>query len=202
MIFNKAIFEDLWSGEKSICFFVHKAKCYWVLDHKYNFSLDAEKDYLGYLNKGHITQGQYAQACKEFRGGLLKLKSENFLQYLSCVGEGVLVREDFEGVFDMDGDCNAGKLLSRIENYYLSGVELNVDEFSFAGRLASRLPMFYVNFDRKIYMHMDFGRSHEDLAYPDWFSKCSDFNFLIPDVERYWVRCGDYWKFRFVQGFY
>ena len=34
--------DGLWSGEKSICFFVSGAKCYWVLDYKYNFSLDAE----------------------------------------------------------------------------------------------------------------------------------------------------------------
>jgi len=24
--------EDLWSGEKSICFFVHSGECFWVVD--------------------------------------------------------------------------------------------------------------------------------------------------------------------------
>ncbi|AZD00801.1 hypothetical protein V4Y05_08880 [Pseudomonas chlororaphis subsp. chlororaphis] len=199
MNFDQALLDDMWNGEKSICFFVNKGKCYWVLDYKYNFSLDAERDYRGYLSKGYITQDQYVQACKGFRGGVLKLTSDNFLQYISGIRECVFVSEDFKGIFDVDGKCNAGKLLRRVEEYYLSGVELDADEFSFAGRLASRLPMFYINFDRKIYMHMDFGRFHEDLAYPDWLSKCSDFSFLIPDIERYWVQGGDYWKLRFVQ---
>ena len=55
MNLNKEVLDGLWSGEKSICFFVSGAKCYWVLDYKYNFSLDAEKDYRAYLDKGHIT---------------------------------------------------------------------------------------------------------------------------------------------------
>ena len=58
MNLNKEVLDGLWSGEKSICFFVSGAKCYWVLDYKYNFSLDAEKDYRAYLDKGHITQAQ------------------------------------------------------------------------------------------------------------------------------------------------
>ncbi|PPT93799.1 hypothetical protein XarjCFBP8253_21675, partial [Xanthomonas arboricola pv. juglandis] len=52
MKLNRSIFDDLYSGEKAICFFVHHGKCYWVLDHKYNFSLDAERDYKAHLDKG------------------------------------------------------------------------------------------------------------------------------------------------------
>ncbi len=44
--------------------------------------------------------------------------------------------------------------------------------------------MFYVNFDRKIYMHMDCNQAHEELAYSDWLAKCSDFCHLVPDRER------------------
>lgn len=68
MIFNELLSEELWNGEKGVCFLVCKGVCYWVLDYKYNFSLDAEKDYSAYLKRGHITQEQYEQACKEFRG--------------------------------------------------------------------------------------------------------------------------------------
>ncbi len=43
--------DDLWGGEKNICFFVHSGACFWVVDDKFNFSLDAEKDYRAYLDK-------------------------------------------------------------------------------------------------------------------------------------------------------
>lgn len=95
---NKEVLDDLWSGEKSICFFVSGAKCYWVLDYKYNFSLDAEKDYRAYLDKGHITQAQYEEACRVFRGGILKLTADNFSQYLNSVSEGVLTGEDLSKI--------------------------------------------------------------------------------------------------------
>ena len=59
--------------------------------------------------------------------------------------------------------------------------------------------ILYINFDREIYMHMDFGRLHEELSYPDWISQCADFSFLIPDKERYWsVGGNDFWKLKYI----
>lgn len=198
MNLNKEVLDDLWSGEKSICFFVSGAKCYWVLDYKYNFPLDAEKDYRAYLDKGHITQAQYEEACRVFRGGILKLTADNFSQYLNSVSEGVLTGEDLSKIFELDDDCSLPRLLKEVEGYFLSGASLSADIFGLVGRVASRLPVFYINFDRKIYMHMDQDRFHEELSYSDWTSKCSDFSFLIPDAERYWMKSGDLWKFRYV----
>ncbi|MCG8296581.1 hypothetical protein [Pseudomonas entomophila] len=195
MTFNELLSEELWNGEKSVCFFVCKGVCYWVLDYKYNFSLDAEKDYSAYLKRGYITQEQYEQACKEFRGGILKLTSDNFREYLVCSSATIVSKVELEDYFNSSG---GGGLLRIVEKYYLSGGELEADVIYSVGRAVSKLPMFYINFDRKIYMHMDTGRSHEELAYPDWSAKCSDFCFLIPDVERYWVKGGDYWKLRFI----
>lgn len=189
--------EELWEGEKGICFFVHKECCYWVLDYKYNFSLDAEPDYRGYLEKGRITREQYDASCKSFRGGVLKLTAENFLKYIEYVGEGALDFKGIERIFTY-GEGDFKGLLARAEKYYLSGEGLSEQDILLVGNLASRLPMFYVNFDRKIYMHMDFGRSHEDLVYSDWYSSRSDFSFLIPDAQRYWIQGGDHWKIRFL----
>lgn len=199
MILRQPLFNELWDGEKSICFFVHLGRCFWVLDSKYNFCLDAEKDYRAYLDKGHITKEQYILACREFRGGVLKLTADNFPQYINGEGRQVLSQESLKDILVWGLDVD-GSLHERVESYYLSGVELNVNDFRDANAIASRLPMFYVNFDRKIYMHMDYGRVHEDLAYPDWFARCADFGFLIPDRERYWVlEFKDYWKYRFLQ---
>ena len=191
--------DDLWGGEKSVCFFVHSGECFWVVDDKFNFSLDAEKDYQAYLTKGYITNEQYVLACESFRDGVLKLTAENFLKYLEGEGRRVLSRQDIRELFMCGLDLN-GALHGEVEDYYLSGVGLSDKSLRCANAAASRLPRFYVNFDRKIYIHMDYGRAHEDLAYPDWFAKCSDFCHLVPDSEKYWVlEDMDCWKYRFLQ---
>lgn len=201
MMLNQLLLDDLWGGEKSICCFVFFGQCFWVLDEKYNFSLDAEKDYRAYLNKGHITQEQYELACKEFRGGVLKLAADNFSQYIGDEKRHLLTRDNLAELFCWGG-LGDNTQYDRLEAHYLTGIELDLDDVRFVNALASRLPKFYVNFDRKIYMHMDFGRFHEELAYSDWMAKCADFGFLIPDKEKYWVLGGkDYWKFKFFQSF-
>lgn len=87
MTLNQSVFDDLWNGEKSVCFFVHSGRCFWAVDEKYNFCLDAEKDYRAYLEGGDITQEQYDLACKEFRGGILRMTADNFPQYLQSSNE-------------------------------------------------------------------------------------------------------------------
>ncbi|ASK92543.1 hypothetical protein KWH04_19100 [Xanthomonas campestris pv. trichodesmae] len=199
MKLNGSVFDDLYSGEKSICFFVHHGKCYWVLDHKYNFSLDAERDFKAHLDKGNISKEQYALACENFRGGVLRLNSESFLKYLELNSDVIVSRVDLEAVLNFDGIGNVLSLLNAAEKYFLSGVDLSAYDFQAAGIFSSRLPMFYVNFDREIYMHLDHGRFHEDLVYPGWVAKVFDFNFLIPEKEKYWINGGDCWKIRFIQ---
>ncbi len=83
--------------------------------------------------------------------------------------------------------------------HYMSGAEISSDCIRDVNLLSSMLPSFYVNFDRRIYMHMDGTRSHEELAYSDWIAKNGDFSFLIPDLQRYWLRRSrDYWKVKFL----
>lgn len=199
MIFNQALLDDLLSGEKSVCFFVFLKRCFWVVDERYNFCLDAEKDYHAYLDKGHITQEQFVLACKEFRGGVLKLTADNFPQYLKFVADRVFSSEALASLIVGDDSSEVVELLEKVEMYYLSGEKLSASDFKAASALSALLPKFYINFDRKIYMHMDVGRFHEELSYPDWVSECADFNFLVPDKEKYWFLGGDdYWKLRFL----
>ncbi len=194
----KKLHEELWNGEKSICFFVHSGKCFWVVDEKFNFSLDAEKEYRAYLEKGYITNEQYSEACVNFRGGILKLTADNFLSYLMGKDRQVLSLEDIGNLFLQSGLSK--DLHRRVEGYLLSGVELSQKDFSSVNSVAVALPSFYVNFDREIFFHMDYGRVHEDLAHSGWSAKYIDFCYLIPDGERYWMVDGsDYWKFRFMQ---
>ncbi|MDU8359239.1 hypothetical protein [Pseudomonas syringae group sp. J309-1] len=194
MKLSQAVFDDLWNGERSVCFFVHSGKCYWVIDEKYNFSLDAEKDYRAYLEDGDITLEQYEQSCKSFRGGIIKMTAENFPQYLASSSEKTLSSSDLEDFIGADNE-----IFKRVEHYFLTGEGLTPNLFKQVNVIHSTFPRFYINFDRKIFMHMDDVRDHESLAYPDWTAECFDFSFLIPARERYWIVAGnDYWKFRYI----
>lgn len=195
---DESCLTDLFIHEKSLCFFVHQGRCYWVLDHTYNFDLDAEKDYSAYLEKGDITPEQYTRSCEAFRNGVLQLTADTFMQYLNDPQGTAIVCERLEHFFMPSTTSDPKALLARVEAHYLSGVALSREDFCLANVLASRLPLFYINFDREIFLHMNQDRFHESLAHPGWLAKCADFNYLIPDTHRYWARGVDYWKLRFV----
>lgn len=198
MVLNNAICDSLWNGELNICLFVLAGTNFWVIDDKVNFSLDAEKDYKAYLDKGDINKDQYEAACKEFRGGVLRLNFDNFETYLANSSAEIVSRDEIEKFFfDLIG-CN-DEFLDELESHYMSGNEISSEHIRSINRISSSLPSFYINFDRKIYMHMDGARLHEELAYSDWFAKNGDFSFLIQDSQRYWLRKSrDYWKVKFL----
>lgn len=191
---DQSVFDNLWNGEKSICCFIHAGERYWILDEKYNFTLDADKDYRAYLESGKISQQEYEQCCKSFRGGILKMTAENFPQYLDDSREKILSSMDLKNFIGADNN-----VFRQVEHYFLTGEGLTPDLYKRVNVIHSRFPKFYINFDRKIFMHMDDVRLHEKYAYPDWDAQCFDFSFLIPARERYWVVEGnDYWKLLFV----
>ncbi|MEA9886743.1 hypothetical protein VDG05_20890 [Xanthomonas campestris pv. raphani] len=196
MILNDEVCEKLWDGTLSICFFVSDGQCVWVLDGKENFSLDGEKDYKAYLSRGYITNDQYEAACRDFRGGALKLNSSNFHQYLNNSSAKIVPMEELREFF-LSSCIETDIILDKVEGYYLFGDEISPEICLKINHLASKLPNFYINFDRRIYMHLDGVRLHEDLAYGDWSSKNGDFSFLIPDNQRYWMKNSrDYWKIK------
>ncbi|MCM5639470.1 hypothetical protein, partial [Xanthomonas hortorum] len=198
---NNSLRDAMWDGDLNICLFVFNEEAIWVVDDKVNYSLDAEKDYRAYLERGDITNSQYEAACKEFRGGVLRLDSENFDYYLKNTSAKVLSTNDLGELF-FDSACGTGDgLLDELEGHYTSGRDISAGHFKRINMLASRLPSFYINFDRHIFMHLDGSRFHEDLAHGGWVSKRGDFEFLIPDSHRYWVRKSrSYWKVRFLSG--
>lgn len=198
MALNNEVANALFDGNLNICFFISKGKTIWVVDEKFNFSLDAEKDYRAYLEKGHISEIQYLEACKEFRGGLLRLTQNNFDQYIETCCAKVTSKEELESFF-FDSIDSKYALLDEIEFHYASGCEISQKISREANLISSKLPTFYINFDRKIFMHLDGARMHEDLAYDDWSAKNGDFLYLIPDSQRYWVKNSrDYWKTRYL----
>ncbi|KDM90061.1 hypothetical protein [Photobacterium galatheae] len=192
MIFSDDLIEDLWNGESAVCFFVNNRECYWLIDKKYNICLDGEKEYQAYLNKGYITKEQYDKACRDFRNGILKLNSENFMNYVDLDH----VRNFSVDIFNNEVVLDYA-LCKKVENYLVYGDELSKEDFLLSQKIVCLLPLFYINFDRKLFMHMDWGRNHEDTIYESWSGSCGDFLSLIPDDQKYWIhQRKDFWKFK------
>lgn len=177
------IIEELWSGDKAIGCFIYEGKHYWIIDYKYNFCLDGEVEFNAYWKKGRISLEQYNTACTSFRGGFLKLKKDNFLDY---IGSGVAKLASFE---ELSVIFRSGVSEDFFE---VVSSNLSIDNLckqqlrSTYESLLPRLPIFYINFDMKQYFHSEFDRSHEDSCYMDWDGRFNHFLDLIPDQEAYW----------------
>lgn len=99
--------------------------------------------------------------------------------------------------FMFRGTHDPVSILDKVESSLVTGGGLADSESRRAQIMASRLPLFYINFDRKMYMHLEKNRFHEKSAGVEWFAQYGDFLALIPDSERYWIFGGrDYWKCR------
>lgn len=154
------------------------------------------------LKKGNLTLEEYQNElnAQYYRGGIWQLTKDNFEQYLELDSVVILEQDKLkELLFHGFSDEETARLYTAIENYlcYEEPLSEQQDDFFKANQIASRLPLFYVNFDTEVYMHMDWDRCHEEYAYEGWFSKAKDFGYLIPDEFSYWKIDGrDYWKFR------
>ena len=131
----------------------------------------------------------------------MQLTKDNFEQYLESDGVIVLEQDKLkELLFHGFSDDEAARLYTVVENKLsyndpISTSQLQNDLFKIH-QILSRLPLFYVNFDTKVYLHMDWNFIHADFVYEGWFAKEMDFGYLIPDEFCYWKIDGrNYWKF-------
>ena len=187
---------------KSISTFVNNRKLYFILDFQQNSILNMKLNLDYDLEQGDITLEEYQNSlnAQYYRGGIWQLTKDNFEQYLELDSVIILEQDELkELLFHGFSDEETARLYTVIENHlcYEEPLSEQQDDFFKANQIASRLPLFYVNFDTEVYMHMDWDRCHEEYAYEDWFAKAKDFGYLIPDEFSYWKIDGrDYWKFR------
>ena len=184
----------LFKYQKSISIFVKDKKLYFILDFREHSILNMKLDLDSDLKQGNLTLEEYQNElnARYYRGGIWQLTKDNFEQYLELDSVVILEQDKlrellFHGFYTV------------IENHlcYEEPLSEQQDDFFKANQIASRLPLFYVNFDTEVYMHMDWDRCHEEYAYEGWFAKAKDFGYLIPDEFSYWKIDGrDYWKFR------
>ena len=193
---------ELFERQKSISIFVKDGTVYFILASRLNSILNMKLSLDYGLKAGLVTLEEYQSRLNDpyYRSGILQLTKDNFEQYLESDGVIVLEQEELkELLFHGFSDEETARLYTVIENHlcYEEPLSDQQKDFLKINQIASRLPLFYVNFDTEVYMHMDWDRCHEEYAYDGWFSKAKDFGYLIPDEFSYWKIDGrDYWKFR------
>lgn len=200
--FNSEFLNNIFQHHQCISIFVYKKDILYIIDYKENFELNAKISFDAYLSKGIITKEQYNYDYRSYRNGIWQLTKDNFEQYLQSDTVIIMNKCKLSQLLLYGFNPNeANRLYSVVENKLsyndsISNIEPHND-FLKINQISSRLPLFYINFDTEVYLHMNWDRNHEDYVYDGWFSKAMDFGYLIPDIFCYWKKDGkDYWKFR------
>ena len=195
---------SLFKYRKAISIFIINKAISFVIDNRENSILNMQLDlYLDFKN-GNITLEQYQDEMNScyYRNGIWQLTKDNFKNYLRSDSVVVLEKDELKALM-LQGFTSdeAVRLYSVVENKLSYNEPISdsskQSDFLKINQISSRLPLFYINFDTEVYLHMDWDRCHEDYVYDGWFSKAMDFGYFIPDELCYWkIEGRDYWKFR------
>lgn len=189
--------EGILKREECIGFFVHSSNYYWIVDWEVHFNLDQAKNiealcekpqYLRFLPKGLSIDQWRQQQINEFREGIPRLEYEFFDQYRDGQSAKVVSTELLHQEFFYDDFGEYADMSRLIEQYLSFGTSIPEESRALTAKLSSKLPKFYVNYDRKLFMHMVRGRSYEAVVLDGWWGAEGDFEHMIPSSHRYWVR--------------
>ncbi|KAE9525991.1 hypothetical protein [Testudinibacter aquarius] len=190
------IIKKIFDGELDIAIFTINSNQYFIFDDKENYTVDIKPFYNDYLNRNIISLEQYKYAIVNYRGGVHELTKENVFNYFDTL---FIPPRDSKWMssFFMDG-YDIDELISiykYIEKYLLSSSEKQIDLLDWK-ILEARLPRFYLNLDRRIFMHTCWDRSFEKDIPNNWSGEASSrFWSLIPDKDSYWlVNNMNFWK--------
>lgn len=187
-----------------ISLFVFNKKHYFVISKKEYFILNMKLDLDIELKKGKISIAEYNHELNSYyyRNGIWQLQKSNFKDFLKIEEVIILSKSELQSLLFFDfNHQELQRLYGIVENKLAFNGEISnnseLSDFKKINHISSRLPLFYINFDTNVYLHMDWDRCHEDYAYENWFAKAMDFGYLIPDEFCYWKIDGrDFWKFR------
>ena len=203
---NEQIFDDLFRNKLYIAFIVHESQCYWVIDWDEHFNLDYSKHIEAVCNKPssmmHLPKGlsveQYrSNLYKNYRGGITKLTAENISEYLNLSSTLVTNVKSLKNLITSERLGNFQKLYESMELFsFLGKPALSQRERSSVRDIRTLLPTYYINFNRKIFMHMREHRFHETKIDDAWYGTKGDFEHMVPKKYRYWEISDqlDYWS--------
>lgn len=189
--FNNELIESLQDWRDCFAYVVHNRKSYWILDWEAHFNLDQLKNFQASLRKGIINKERYEKVVSDYRGGVTQLTGETFDEYLRVVNPDLFSIAELKGFFFSSDFGKTKELSGCLEEYLSYGVELSVENRRLCGLYRALLPKFYINFDRKIFLHMYDGRMHDKVVNDGWYGAECDFEHMIPCGDRYWVRSID-----------
>ena len=195
---------SLFKYRKAISIFIINKAIFFVIDNRENSILNMQLDLDLDFKNGNITLEQYQDEMNScyYRNGIWQLTKDNFKNYLRSDSVVVLEKDELKALMLQEFTSDeAVRLYSVVENKLSYNEPISdsgqQSDFLKINQISSRLPLFYINFDTEVYLHMDWDRCHEDYIYDGWFSKAMDFGYLIPDEFCYWkIEGRDYWKFR------
>lgn len=185
----------VFAGELEIAIFVVNRKHHFVFDDKENYIIDIETIYKRYLENGIISPEQYEKSLHFYRGGASVLNKNNIFNYFSSLEiqpkDETFMREYFSRGYNLD-------TLQEIYRYTETQLAYSNKPISLTDwfKLKARLPRFYINLDRNIFMHTNWDRDFENNLPTGWIGQASyQFGLLVPDHESYWnIEGMNFWK--------
>ena len=185
----------VFNGELDIAIFVVNSKHYFIFDDKENYIIDIRTIYKDYLEKEIISHNQYIQALKLYRGGASLLTQNNVFDYFDSLDISPRDKKWMVNYFIEGYDLNKLKnIYYFIESSLMSSNEIiTLEDWN---KLEGRLPRFYINLDRNIFMHTNWDREFENNLPQGWRGEASSrFWSLVPDEQSYWhIENMNFWK--------
>ena len=185
----------VFNGELDIAIFVVNSKHYFIFDDKENYVIDIRTIYKDYLEKEMISYNQYIQALKLYRGGASLLTQNNVFDYFDSLDISPRDKKWMVNYFIEGYDLNKLKnIYYFIESSLMSSNEIiTLEDWN---KLEGRLPRFYINLDRNIFMHTNWDREFENNLPQGWRGEASSrFWSLVPDEQSYWhIENMNFWK--------
>ncbi|BCS48589.1 hypothetical protein JUNP479_1269 [Aeromonas jandaei] len=188
------LLDAIFNGDKDIAIFVVDGIHYYVADNKDNYCIDVRPEYKAYIAKGWMKESLYDEAVSSFRNGVPVLSKDSFKDYITKNDVAIYTVDWMRSFFTLGRpDEQLVSFYDYVERF-LSTLTDPVSVEWDSWRM--RLPKFYINFDKKIYRHTDWDRSHEASVPSNWNAQAnSDFGLLVPDKEQYWLINGmNFWK--------
>ncbi|GAA6143875.1 hypothetical protein [Hydrogenophaga sp. 5NK40-0174] len=205
-IASEGVLKELREQSKGIAFTVHSGQCRWLLDWQDHFNLNQRLNIEAHFKKPAIVQYlpkdipievQLKTALAEFRGGIDCLDAHNFFDYLKQEDVCAPSTQALADLLFSAPGIDLSALHRSLWHHIIHGGALSDDFWRESSVVLSLLPKFYINFDRKLFMHMRRERFFEKVVPEGWTGVQGDFEHLVPVEWRYWERKSeeDLWAF-------
>lgn len=215
-LYDFGFLHRLFSHSNSIAIFIYDKQYYFIIDETETFHLELEQT-LKEIKSESSSQLEYEKAYADFRERKIASLKANFENYLLSETVLQLSKEQMkELLFHGFSTQEIEHLYNVVENHLTHNIKVSRQghhsDFLKINQIASRLPLFYINFDTMDYFHyvkFDMENeyfhaywyvSNEMYPYDDWFSTLFDFGNIIPEEFCYWkTESKDFWKFKQIE---